>query len=696
MTTNHSASPAAAPDSGVAARPSRPATVVSRDGRDRRDGRRLLATAVTVASVVAVVLWGVLATVNGRGLGVLVTGNEATSAIVGLSFAVVGGFVLRRAPGHTLGWIFAVEGLLQASSEFGTEYAYRTPQLPLAGVAAFVGAYAWAPGMIMGASLITPLFPDGRPASRRWRPLVWAGIAATLAGTVSVLLTDQLMRDAFPQWHNPLALPASADATIETVAMVALALGAVCGLIGAGALAVRMARATDSERRRIGWFFVAFTVGIVAQFLDTVSPVIPLIAWGLFPAALGVAMLRHGLFDGDRLLNRTLVYATITILVAGVFGLAVGLAGSVVGGSATGAVLAAVVIALGLAPARDLVQRGVDRLLYGQRRDPYAALSGLGRQLSAAIAPEDVLPIICRTVCVALRLPYAAVTLDGEAVPAAIHGTVPDATVEIPLHHAGTAVGRLSVGLPAGQRFLDPNDERLLLSFAQQAAVASERVRLTHDLRRSRDSLAVARDEERHRIRRDLHDGLGPTLAGVALGLGAAKRSVAQTAPDTAELLGHLEIEVRDSLDDVKRLVADLRPTALEQIGLVEALRQYADTVTLRSQGSLKVRIDAGPLPALSGDVEVAAYRIVLEAVTNVSRHAEASHCVVTVAPDDEQLRLLIADNGVGIKGTPQRPGLGLRSMVERATELGGSCTVSAGAPTGTVVMATLPFVRPQ
>jgi signal transduction histidine kinase len=139
------------------------------------------------------------------------------------------------------------------------------------------------------------------------------------------------------------------------------------------------------------------------------------------------------------------------------------------------------------------------------------------------------------------------------------------------------------------------------------------------------------------------------------------------------------------------RLVADLRPTALEQIGLVEALRQYADTVTLRSQGSLMVRIDAGPLPALSGDVEVAAYRIVLEAVTNVSRHAEASHCVVTVAPDDEQLGLVIADNGVGIKGTPQRPGLGLRSMVERATELGGSCTVSAGAPTRTVVMATFP-----
>jgi two-component system NarL family sensor kinase len=221
-------------------------------------------------------------------------------------------------------------------------------------------------------------------------------------------------------------------------------------------------------------------------------------------------------------------------------------------------------------------------------------------------------------------------------------------------------------------------------------------VRLTHDLRRSRDALAVARDEERHRIRRDLHDGLGPTLAGVALGIGAARRSVAAAAPDTAELLGHLEAEVRESLHDVKRLVADLRPTTLEQLGLVEALRQYAETVTRRSQGTLKVQVDGSPLPALSTDVEIAAYRIVLEAVTNTTRHARAGQCLIRVSAADGQLRLAVHDDGVGLHATPHRAGLGLRSMAERATELGGSCTVGAAATGGTLVTALLPLTRTE
>jgi two-component system, NarL family, sensor kinase len=234
----------------------------------------------------------------------------------------------------------------------------------------------------------------------------------------------------------------------------------------------------------------------------------------------------------------------------------------------------------------------------------------------AAIAPDEVLPTVVRTVRGALRLPYAAVTLSGEARPAATDGEPAQAVAELPLRHAGTEVGRLTVGLRDGQRFLDPGDERLLQGFAQQAGIAADSVRLTHDLRRSRDELAVARDEERHRIRRDLHDGLGPTLAGVALGLGAARRPVAAGVAETAELLASMETEVKESLADVKRLVADLRPTTLEELGLAEALRRYADTVTQRSEGTLKVRVELAALPPLSPGAEVAAYRIILEAVT--------------------------------------------------------------------------------
>jgi two-component system, NarL family, sensor kinase len=639
-------------------------------------GRRArLAVALAVLAVLEATLWVVLATGNGRALDWLVDQHELLAALVGVSFAAVGAVVVRQRPGNTLGWLFVVEGQIQAASVALGEYSVHTPRLPLATVADLVSSYAWLPGMALAAGLFTLLFPDGRAHSRRWRPVVWMAAGAVAVASGAFLF----VRDA----EAPPPVPAA-------ITIGALLAALACGVLGAVGLLVRMVRATGAQRRRIGWFFTAFTMAVVAQLLP-VSPLVPTLAAAAVPVALGVAMLRHRLFDGDRLLNRTLVYAALAILIAGVFGLTVGMASNALGGGGTGAVVAAVVVALGLDPARAAVQRGVDRLLYGRSRDPYAALTGLGRQLSAALAPDSLLPTVVTTVARALRVPYVAVTLDGDFLPAAAYGEPAAAVMTVPLSHAGEPVGQLAVGLPAGQRFLDPGDERLLNDFARQAGTAAAAVRLTHDLRRSRDQLAVARDEERHRIRRDLHDGLGPALAGVALGLGAARRSVAGTAPETAELLGHLESEVRDSLDDVKRLVADLRPSTLEQLGLVEALRRYGDTVTQRTQGALKVQVEAGALPALPVEVEIAAYRIVLEAVTNTTRHAQASRCRIQVGTQGQQLCLSVRDNGVGIRATPARPGLGLRSMAERATELGGSCTVAAEPGGGTLVTATLP-----
>jgi signal transduction histidine kinase len=359
-------------------------------------------------------------------------------------------------------------------------------------------------------------------------------------------------------------------------------------------------------------------------------------------------------------------------------------------------VVAAVVIALGLSPAREFVQRAVDRMLYGQRRDPYTALTELGRRLSGTIAPEDVLPVVVGTVARALRLPYVAITLAGEPVPAASHGDAVPTAVDVPLCHAGAEVGRLTIGLRDGQRHLDPGDRRLLYDLARHVGTAAHGVRLTHDLRRSRDRLAIAREEERNRIRRDLHDGLGPTLAGVALGIGAAGRAVGARAPETAELLADLQAEVSDGLEDVRRLVADLRPTTLEQVGLLAALRQYAETVSIRSDGSLLVLVEAPDrLPPLTAEAEVAAYRILLEALTNVTRHARANRCTVEIDATAGLLRLAVRDDGVGIEASPRRGGLGLRSMTQRAAELGGTCTVTAAPGGGTLVSATFPVARP-
>jgi signal transduction histidine kinase len=304
-----------------------------------------------------------------------------------------------------------------------------------------------------------------------------------------------------------------------------------------------------------------------------------------------------------------------------------------------------------------------------------------------------VLPVVVNAVADTLRLPYAAITLGHHAQPAAVRGARPATTIEVPLLHAGRAVGTLTVGLPAGRSALDPPDDRLLHDFAEHVGAAAYGVLLNDDLRRFRDSLAGARDEERHRIHRDLHDGLGPTLAGVALGLGAARR--AATAPAARELLTSLEAEVKHSLDDVKRLVADLHPTALEQAGLIPALHDYADTVTARSGGRLDVRVTAAEVPQLPPEVEVAAYRIGLEAVTNVARHAEATRCDVSLSMVGGALTITVDDDGIGIPAG-QRPGLGLRSIAERAAELGGRAVAESGQHGGTVVRAELPLRRPS
>ncbi|XVQ82208.1 sensor histidine kinase [Microbispora siamensis] len=669
--------------------PTGPATVTASTDTGRRAARSTAAVALGVAAVVEVLLWGVLAWVNGQAPARLVAENEVTGAVVAVSFGVVGALVVRDRPDHVLGWIFVAEGQLQGLCVLGAEYAQRTPPLPLARVAAFLGTYAWFPGTLLAAAFITPLFPDGRAASPRWRPLLWAGGAAVTCGTAAIVLSDAPMRDTFPQWTDPLALPRTAETALGAVAVASAVVAAVCALVGGAGLVLRLRRADGPDRRRIGWFFVPFLVGMLAQLPSDDAGLLPAVAWGFFPVALGVATVGHGLFGADRLLSRTLVYVALTVLVAGVFGLFIGLASNVLGGGGTGAVAAAVVIALGLSPARALVQRGIDHLLYGGSRDPYAVIADLGRQLSAAIVPDEVLPIIVRTVAAGLRLPYAAVTLAGEEAPASRCGEPAAGLVDLPLRHAGQDVGRLTIGLRDGQRRLDPADERLLHDFARHAGAAADGVRLTRDLRRSRDRVLAAREEERHRIRRDLHDGLGPTLAGVALGLGAARRAVGAQGP--AELLGRLESEVLGGLDEVRRLVADLHPAGLADLGLVAALRRHAETLSAHAGGALTITVTApAELPPLVPTVEVAAYRITLEALTNVARHAAARTCEVDIAAESGLLRLAVRDDGVGVeRGGPTR-GIGLRSMAERAAELGGTCEIGPADGGGTLVLATL------
>ena len=418
-------------------------------------------------------------------------------------------------------------------------------------------------------------------------------------------------------------------------------------------------------------------------------------ALGLFvPLAFGIAILRDGLYNLDIWMRRTVVYGLLTGCVVALYVLLVGATSAVfrTSGNLLVSLLATGTIALVFQPLRQQLQRGVNRMLYGERDEPYAVLARLGQRLGATVAPDAVLPTVVVTIHDALKLPYVAITAqeEGELVPVAEIGTPVKEPLHVPLIYQHTPIGELILG-PRSDDPFGPADRRLFADLAQQISIAVHATRLTRDLQASRERLVTAREEERLRLRRDLHDGLGPSLASLSMQLDTARAVLPGNPEAGMELLAATQGEIKEAIHNVRRLVYALRPPALDQFGLVAALREHA--VREGHRHSLGIALDAPEaLPPLPAAVEVAAYYIALEAITNVVRHAHARRCTVRLWIDTA-LHLVVADDGVGVPGAYQA-GIGLHSMQERAAELGGTCTIMRGDDGGTVVRATLPLRR--
>jgi len=470
---------------------------------------------------------------------------------------------------------------------------------------------------------------------------------------------------------------------------------------------------------KVRWIvFGALICGIAGLVLWNIPaavlgrPLISTNALGLlvlpFPLTIAIAILRHRLFDIDTLLNRTLVYVGLTGTVVGIYVLIVGLLGTLLQTRFNLAIslVATGVVAVLFQPLRVGLQRVVGRLLFGERDNPYAVLSRLGRRLEATLAPQAVLPTIVETVAQALKLPSVAIAVedgeDGEQVRSAVTYGVPvSAPVDFPLMYRGELVGHLRVSPRAPDEPFTAADTRLLEDVAHQAGIAVHATRLTADLQRSRERLVMAREEERRRLRRDLHDGLGPTLAGLTLKIGAIRNLVSRDPAVSDRLLAELSAEIEAASADIRRLAYGLRPPALDELGLLAALRAHAaqyesqggEVTGLSAAPRMRVTVDAPEhLPALPAAVEVAAYRIACEALTNAARHAAARTCHLRIALADG-LWVEIADDGTGLS-SERRSGIGLLSMRERAEELGGTCEVASGPSGGTWVVAHLPIVR--
>jgi signal transduction histidine kinase len=411
------------------------------------------------------------------------------------------------------------------------------------------------------------------------------------------------------------------------------------------------------------------------------------------PLAIVFAILRYRLWNIEIVVNRLLVYGSLTLLtMLGYLGtvfvlqaLFTGLSNPVVSFFATG------VVAILFEPIRQRLQRLVNRWMYGERDDPYAVLTRLAGTLENTPGTGDVLPTIARTIGQALKIPYVAILLDkdGEENLAASFGLPQENLLSFPLVYQGEVIGSLQLARRAPGEDFATADLRLIENIARQAGAAAQTVRLNTELIRSRAQIVNEREEERLRIRRDLHDELGPILASQVFKL-AAVRQVIRPQPEKAEtLVDEIIQQSQQTVSEIRRLVHGLRPPVLDQLGLVEAVRD----LTQHQGGEMAFHITAPAkgLPPLAPAVEVNAYRIALEALNNVIKHAHATHCFVGFAVESDVLALQIRDDGVGLPAE-YRAGVGLRSMRLRAEEIGGQLTFEAAAPHGTCILARLPL----
>jgi signal transduction histidine kinase len=637
--------------------------------RARTTQRRLAIAFAAVLTLEALVAVGCAVAV-GWSFDEAVESFAVSNTVIGLSFGLCGVVIAWHRPPHPVGWLYAAGGVCMLASAAAPPLARLLADhgAPTAVVRLVVTAFAWSwpwhVGLVLPLSLL--LLPDGRLPSPRWRPVAWAVVLTAPLFVLEIGLSPETV-DGLPGGY--LTLPSyDALGPLWTASEVRWAAGMLAGV---AALAVRYRRGDERLRRQLLWPVTA-ALTLVAAVLPWAfvagTPIAVLFTIPLLPVAITVGILRYQLLDIRLVIARGVAYALLSALVlAGYALLVVVLSG----------VASALLVALAALPLRTRLQRAVERLLYGERRDPWRIASHISGGL------DDSLEAI-RT---GLRLPYVAVSVGGVAV--AESGSAPMATATVDL----ASDGQLIVGLRAGERRLAAADDRVLRLLAVPLATALRATRLSDELQASRERLVATREEERRRLRRDLHDGLGPLLTGVAMSADAAANLAERSPAAAVALLGSVRTDSRTAITEIRRIIDDLRPPALDELGLVGALEARAARTAMRADGSpVHAVVEATPdLPQLPAAIEVAAYRIATEAMTNAVRHSDATHVVVRVGCD-EALSVEIDDDGSGSE--PWIAGVGIAGMHERVAELGGRCSVGPSSRGGSV-RVSLPLVGP-
>ena len=624
--------------------------------------------------------------------------GDLVEAVALLPLAAAAGLLMTRRRGAPLGPLLAAIAVLFAAAHASDAAVWRAlSRGPVSEATRWLGVFsglAIVAAIVIAVSFPLLFLPDGRLPGRRWRPVVW--VIAASAG-VFLLGISMDNKDTGTVGAYPFAGPAGTPHLhyawlLQTVGYVGILAGAVAGVVS---VLVRWLRRRPGERAGLAMVLgvgiaptAATLLATAAGRVDSEALQLPwLVCFSVMvPGSVVLAALVDGP-DTSPLLARRLTLGGLLLgglilggAVALITGLAVGRSMGLAGGIGAG-----LLVVLALVPFGRAARRGAVRLLYGERDTPATLHARLASRVRAAHAAEDALAAALADLRAGLRLSYAGVHLSGGGVLAG-DGEPAEPTHAVELAAYGAPQGSLVVGARAAGEAFTAADLALLADLAPHVAAMAHSALLVAELRRSRTRIVLAREEERRWLRRDLHDGLGAALSGIGYGLDAAA-----IAPGgrSAGQLSVLRGRLTDAQAELRRIIDGLLPSLLDSADLAAAVR--AD-VHARQAGRPEIAVDI-PGPGLGGlpaAVELAAFRIVQEALTNALRHADARHVEVRLRRLPGGVCAAVEDDGCGIDDA-RPPGVGLTSMAERAAEVGGNLTVTARLGGGTVVEAVLP-----
>jgi signal transduction histidine kinase len=637
--------------------------------------------------------------------------SDVLGVLVSLGVPVLGVVILNKRPRNAVGWVFIVAGAALALVTFGQVYALHALRadpgsLPAGRVLAWVSNILW-PIPLAALILLFLLFPTGHLPSPRWRPVLWLVMVILLVLSIGALIL------ATAGWSQPFAgidVAAGSVSTIaKTVIVIAVLAEIVALLLSVASLVVRFRRSTGEERLQLKWFVsaaaiaaVAFIVGIFTD-APVVSVVISISLVFLY-VAIGIAMLKHNLYDIDLIINKTITYGAIAAFITAIYVIVVVVIGAFIGVTEGVSLIATAVVAVAFQPIRRRAQQIANRLVYGERATPYEVLSRFSEQVGETYSGEDILVRMARLLAEGTGATSAVVWLrvGDEVRPAATWPTngamataiplvadeppvVDGATASIPVRHQRELLGLLSVTKPPNEP-LSPVEEKLVADLAAQAGLVLANSRLIEDLRASRQRLVAAQDAERRRLERNLHDGAQQQLVALAVRLRLARTTASKDLAEADRMLEQLEGDVTDALENLRELARGVYPALLADQGLAAAIEAQA------RRSPVPVHVEADGIGRYQQELETAVYFCTLEALQNAAKYAQATEVAVSLLEDQGELELSIRDDGRGFDRAATPLGGGLQNMTDRLAALGGTLTVRSRPGAGTTIEGHVPL----